>query len=85
MAPGDVAVRGAGNPVAEAFFPVQPVTDQMTLADVERHWGAFYHLECLDVGAYKATRPDGMALPVASTPAGLESAIRADFSRWGSR
>ena len=64
--------------------PAWPAADQMTLAAIQELWGAWYHVEH-DGGVYRATRPDGVALPEAGSPEGIESAIRADFSRWGSR
>ena len=51
--------------------------------DIVARWGAFYWIEY--DGTYRATRPDGSVLPVADTPDGLDSAIRADFSRWATR
>jgi len=64
--------------------PAWPTPDQMTLATIAETWGAYYHLE-YDEGAYTATRPDGFTLPQADSPESLDSVIRADFSRWGSR
>lgn len=58
--------------------------DAMTLMEIRVKWHGYYHA-WFDGSAYRAERPDGVILPPASTPAGLDSAIRADFSRWGSR
>ena len=60
------------------------VCGALTMQDVVARWGAFYWIE-YDGAAYRATRPDGYVLPVADTPDGLDSAIRADFSRWATR
>ena len=63
----------------------RPTADEMTLADIQAHWGRWYHVEYTPGGRYRATRPDEHVLPEADTPEGLESAIRADWSRWHSR
>ena len=55
----------------------------LTMQDIVARWGAFYWIEY--DGTYRATRPDGYVLPVADTPEGLDSAIRADWVRWNSR
>ena len=55
----------------------------LTMQDITARWGAFYWIEY--DGTYRATRPDGYVLPVADTPEGLDSAIRADWARWNSR
>ena len=60
------------------------VRDALTLQDIIDLWRAYYHIEYAG-GMYRATRPDGYVLPEADTPAGLESAIRADWARWGAR
>ena len=59
--------------------------DSLTLQKLTEDWGRWYHLEYTGVGAYRATRPDGHVLPEADSPEGLDSAIRADFSRWNLR
>ena len=61
------------------------VCDALTMQEILAAWGRWYHIECLPGGIYRATRPDGFVLPEADTPAGLESAIRADYARWNSR
>jgi len=55
---------------------------QMTLHDLAEAWSAVYRLAC-DGDEYTATR-NGEDEPSAwaATLEGLESAIRADFSRW---
>lgn len=60
------------------------VRDALTMQDIARTWGAYYFLEYSD-GMYRATRPDGVDLPPADTPEGLDSAIRADWARWHAR
>jgi len=57
----------------------------MTLKDVQVRWSRHYHLEYTQADRYRATRPDGHVLPEADTPEGLDSAIRADWSRRGTR
>lgn len=61
-----------------------PTATEMTLAAIAEKWGHWYHLEYA-AGMYRATRPDGIILPLACTPEGLDSAIRADWSRWHTR
>lgn len=56
----------------------------LTLQDIIIQWGDYYLIE-YNGGKYRATRPDGRELPEADTPEGIESAIRADYSRWGKR
>ena len=62
-----------------------PTMAEMTLTALRERWSVFYYLEYTPEGRYRATRPDGHVLPEADTPEGLDSAIRADFSRWGTR
>jgi len=62
-----------------------PTADEMTLAGIQAQWGRWYYVEYTPGGRYRATRPDGHVLPEADTPEGLDSAIRADWSRWGTR
>ena len=61
------------------------VHDALTMQDIITDWGRWYHIEYTPEGRYRATRPDDYVLPEADTPEGLESAIRADHSRWGAR
>ena len=61
------------------------VRDALTMQELVALWGAWYYIEYTPAGRYRATRPDGHVLPEADTPAGLDSAIRADWTRWNSR
>ena len=62
-----------------------PTAAGMTLDRIRADWGAFYRVEYTEAGRYRATRPDGLVLPEADSPEGLDSAIRADYARWATR
>ena len=62
-----------------------PTMAEMTLTALAERWPVRITVEYTPEGRYRATRPDGHVLPEADTPEGLDSAIRADFSRWHSR
>jgi hypothetical protein len=53
----------------------------MTLENVRDSWGGWYDAG-LAAGEFWALRLVGAPLLGATTPEGLESAIRADWSRW---
>ena len=58
--------------------------DALTMQSIIATWGETYDVG-FTAGAYCARRLTGGPLLTAATPAGLESAIRADYSRWASR
>ena len=73
LASGGIEVSGAW-----------PSADEMTLETVRNTWGGWYDTG-MAAGEFWALRLIGGPLLTATTPEGLESAIRADFSRWGAR
>ena len=78
------AARGAAlDRLRQDIDPAQPATGPMTLRDVADIWHGHYDTGEAD-GEYHAFRLIGGPLITAGTPAGLESAIRADYARWAS-
>ncbi|HTQ88509.1 MAG TPA: hypothetical protein VMK84_03355 [Streptosporangiaceae bacterium] len=59
-----------------------PTEDQMTLDGIHARWGRYYDLWA-DGGTYYARHALAGEPLKADTPAGLDSAIRADWSRRG--
>jgi hypothetical protein len=55
--------------------------DALTLESVKDDWGTEYDIGLAD-GVFLAYRLAGGDLLAADTPEGLESAIRADYTRW---
>ena len=58
-----------------------PTADDMALETVAARWNVCYRLG-YDGSAYYADRADGAPRLIADSLAGLESLIRADWSRW---
>jgi hypothetical protein len=56
------------------------VTDELVMDEIRRTWQGIYDVGYAD-GSFLARRIDGGDLIGAETPAGLESAIRADYAR----
>ncbi len=61
-----------------------PTADEITLQSISAAWGTVYDCGYAH-GVYWARRHDAEHLLSAGTPAGLESAIRADYARWTAR
>ena len=61
---------------------VWPTADLMTLDEIRAAWGQQYDIGYAD-GAFYSYRLPGGPLLAAHTPEGLESAIRADWTRRG--
>ena len=57
------------------------VTDELLMDDIRQTWTGLYDVGYAG-GSFLARRISGGDLIAAGTPAGLESAIRADFVRW---
>jgi len=58
--------------------------DGLTLQGIAARWAVAYETGYAH-GVYWARRHDSGHLLSSGTPAGLESAIRADYSRWAAR
>jgi len=72
-------MRAGGDRVTAGAWPT---ADEMTLDALKASgWAGWYDIG-FTAGEYYAFRLIGGPLLTARTPAGLESAIRADFSRW---
>ena len=67
-----------------AVTPAWPAADAAALDNIKDVWEGIYDAGYAD-GAYRAVRTlGGGPLLTASTIEGIESAIRADWARWGS-